>query len=134
MWAFFNFCLYLSALEAGTTSSSFENSRWRFLQFFSINDKSLPSVKPPTKSSPDNVLSKGGQTKYTDKAFLRSLFSERYFARKTPPKDEPIKIFLFLISDKYLSKNIFQSLYLAKSCKGIRGEIISNLLPKLFSK
>jgi len=58
----------------------------------------------------------------------------RYFARKTPPKDEPIKIYLFLIRDKYLSKNIFQSLYFAKSCKGIRGEIISNLLPKVFSK
>src|SRR3990167_133757 len=133
MWAFFNFCLYLSALEAGTTSSSFENSKWRFLQFFSTNDKSLFSLNPPTKSSACRLLSKGGQTKYTDMAFLRSLFSERYFTRKTPQSEEPTKIYLPFKRVKYRLKNIFQSLYFALSCRGIRGVIISNLFPKLFS-
>src|SRR3972149_4840956 len=117
-----------------TISSSFEKSRWRFLEFFSSRDRSAFSLKPPTKSSLGRVSSKGVHTKYTERAFLVSLCSERYFARNTPPRDYPIRMALFRRRGKYRSKAIFQSRYFALSCRGIRGLMISNLLPNFFSR
>src|SRR3989344_153294 len=92
-----SFFLYFSAWATGTTLSSLEKRRRVFLQFFSIKDKSDLSLKPPTKSSfSPNVLSYGGQIKYIAKIFFGNLFSDKYLAKKTPPKDAPIKITLFL--------------------------------------
>src|SRR3989338_11200095 len=133
-FAFLNLFLYFSAWVTGTTSSSFENMRVVFLQFFSIKDKSDLSLKPPTRASFGRVLSKGGQIIYVASIFFGNLFSDKFFARKIPPKELPIKITLFLKKGIYLSNHIFQSSYLASSWRGIRGLIISKLLPSSLSK
>ncbi len=94
--AFFNLSLYFSACDTGTTSSSLENNKYKFWVFFSSKDKSDFSVKPPTKSSQVHESSKGGHTKYVDRVLFGNLFSDKYLARKIPPKELPIKIALFL--------------------------------------
>ena len=91
IFACFSLRAYFSACIGGTITSFFEKRSVSLRAFFSRSERSFLSVNPPTVSSPGSELelSNGGHTRYTDPIFFGNLCSDRYFARKIPPRDPP---------------------------------------------